>query len=313
MSVGLSMSDAAHQGDVTAGSLLREARQASGLHIAALAVALKVPVSKLEALEADDHASLPDTVFVRALASSVCRTLKVEPSPVLALLPQSKSPRLEPYNSGLNALVKGSGVRGGGAGSSAASAPRSAMWVVAALLIGALAVWYLPRASLPETGNLSPSSTASSIGKEPDPTLVSPAATTSENPGRSESQPAAAPSPAPAPAMMSAGPGGSAIVAAPTVEPMVGASDGSVVLPNIGSGAPLVLRASAESWVQVRDSAGASVLQRKLSAGETVSVGGLMPLAVVVGRADVIEVFVRGKPFDLLSVSRDNVARFEVK
>ena len=34
------------------------------MHIAALAVALKVPVSKLEALEADNYAVLPDTVFV---------------------------------------------------------------------------------------------------------------------------------------------------------------------------------------------------------------------------------------------------------
>jgi cytoskeleton protein RodZ len=38
-----------------------------------------------------------------------------------------------------------------------------------------------------------------------------------------------------------------------------------------------------------------------------------MPLAVVVGRADAIEVQVRGLAFDLTSVAKDNVARFEVK
>ena len=72
------MSEAVEGAVVTAGGLLREARQAAGLHIAALAVALKVPVSKLEALEADDYAKLTDTVFVRALASSVCRALKAD-------------------------------------------------------------------------------------------------------------------------------------------------------------------------------------------------------------------------------------------
>jgi cytoskeleton protein RodZ len=51
---------------VTAGALLRDAREAAGLHIAALAVALKVPVAKLEALEADNFSALPDMVFVRA-------------------------------------------------------------------------------------------------------------------------------------------------------------------------------------------------------------------------------------------------------
>ena len=58
---------------------------------------------------------------------------------------------------------------------------------------------------------------------------------------------------------------------------------------------------------------GALALQRNLAAGESVSVSAQPPLAVVVGRADATEVTVRGKPFDLAAVSRDNVARFEVK
>jgi cytoskeleton protein RodZ len=37
------------------------------------------------------------------------------------------------------------------------------------------------------------------------------------------------------------------------------------------------------------------------------------PLAVVIGRADATEVVVKGKPFDLVPVTRENVARFEVK
>ena len=85
---------------------------------------------------------------------------------------------------------------------------------------------------------------------------------------------------------------------------------GGVVSPPAGV---LVLRARSESWVQVRDSTGVSVLQRSLAAGESVSVAGQLPLSVVVGRADATEVLVRGKPFDLTAVSRENVARFEVK
>ena len=65
--------------------------------------------------------------------------------------------------------------------------------------------------------------------------------------------------------------------------------------------------------MQVKDATGALALQRNLAAGESVSVSAQPPLAVVVGRADATEVTVRGKPFDLAAVSRDNVARFEVK
>ncbi|HYE38489.1 MAG TPA: helix-turn-helix transcriptional regulator, partial [Ramlibacter sp.] len=52
---------------VTAGALLRDAREAAGLHVATLAANLKVPVRKLEALEEDRYDLLPDAVFVRAL------------------------------------------------------------------------------------------------------------------------------------------------------------------------------------------------------------------------------------------------------
>ena len=56
--------------------MLREAREAHGLHIDVVAAALKVPPQKLEALEADDIDALPDPVFARALAASVCRALR---------------------------------------------------------------------------------------------------------------------------------------------------------------------------------------------------------------------------------------------
>ena len=84
-----------------AGALLRDAREAQGLHVAALAVSLKVPVRQIEALEADRLDQLPDTVFARALAGSVCRQLKIDPQPVLARLPQSE-PRLRKEREPLN-------------------------------------------------------------------------------------------------------------------------------------------------------------------------------------------------------------------
>ncbi len=88
---------------VTAGGLLREAREAAGLHIAALAVSMKVPVAKLEALEADRFDLLPDAVFARALASGVCRQLKVDARPVLDKLPQSAKPMLRENERGIDA------------------------------------------------------------------------------------------------------------------------------------------------------------------------------------------------------------------
>lgn len=85
----------------SAGTLLREARELQGGHVAALAVALKVPVRQIEALEDGRLGELPDVVFARALAASVCRQLGIDPQPVLAQMPPGQ-PRLhrdrEPIN-----------------------------------------------------------------------------------------------------------------------------------------------------------------------------------------------------------------------
>jgi cytoskeleton protein RodZ len=294
---------------VTGGGMLKAARQASGMHIAALAVALKVPVNKLEALEADNYAALPDTVFVRALASSVCRTLKVDAAPILALLPQSQSPQLKADTAGLNAPVKGRGGRSStsftSSSSFTASTSRSVTVVVLALLAGALALVYFPRSpdsSPDDSSSVGGGSQAPIAGGDVSPVEV--VATPPTSQVASESVGAGDPSVAPASETLAT----AAPVTAST--PVISTSEAANTV--VSSGV-LLLRARSESWVQVKDSAGAVVLQRNLAAAETVSVSGAVPLSVVIGRADATEVFVRGKPFELAAVSRENVARFEVK
>jgi cytoskeleton protein RodZ len=71
--------------------------------------------------------------------------------------------------------------------------------------------------------------------------------------------------------------------------------------------------ASGMSWIKVTDSQGKVTLQKTLAAGETASANGQPPLSVVVGKVDATQVQVRGKTFDLQTVARENVARFEVK
>jgi cytoskeleton protein RodZ len=55
--------------DLTAGMMLRGAREAAGLHVAALAVSMKIPVKKLEALEADRLDLLHDGTDPRQIAA----------------------------------------------------------------------------------------------------------------------------------------------------------------------------------------------------------------------------------------------------
>jgi cytoskeleton protein RodZ len=84
--------------NTSAGAMLRQSREAQGLTSDAVAQALRVATAKLEALEADRLGELPDATFARALALAVCRQLKVDAAPVLALLPQQDVSRLASKN-----------------------------------------------------------------------------------------------------------------------------------------------------------------------------------------------------------------------
>jgi cytoskeleton protein RodZ len=75
----------------------------------------------------------------------------------------------------------------------------------------------------------------------------------------------------------------------------------------------IVFKAKGASWVEVTDAKKVVVLRRTLAAGEEIGATGVLPLSAVVGRADATQVQVRGQAFDLTAVSKDNVARFEVK
>jgi cytoskeleton protein RodZ len=75
----------------------------------------------------------------------------------------------------------------------------------------------------------------------------------------------------------------------------------------------VVFKVRGPSWVEVTDGKGVVQLRKTMSIGESIGASGVLPLSVVVGRADVTDVEVKGKPFSLAAIAKDNVARFEVK
>jgi len=287
----------------SAGRLLREAREAAGLHIGALAVSLKVPVKKLEALEADDLAQLPDAVFARALAATVCRSLKVDPQPVLARLPQLRTPPLQVGSQVTPVRLDSLG--GGMHMPSFGGLPRSVVYLSAMLLIGAVIVSLLPSFQIGADPAVVDSPDGVAIRLVPN--LVTPGSTevsvSGASPGLAEAGVAAK---SPASASPTAEP------AAAPVSALTIAAEAKAATTATG-GAIAVFTTREPSWVQVVDAAGLVHLRKTMDRGESVSINGTLPLTVVVGRATAIELVVRGKPFDLQAVAKDNVARFQIK
>ncbi|HQS30854.1 MAG: hypothetical protein B7X59_01085 [Polaromonas sp. 39-63-203] len=303
----------------SAGTLIRSAREAAGLHIAALAVSLKVPVKKLEALEQDRTDLLPDATFARALAASVCRSLKVDAAPVLARLPQARGTPLRAQSRHVPTPFRSPGERSISPLWSAMARPPVVGGV--ALLLGTLALVFWPAireagsrlAGRADTlaGPAEPSLSAPLILELTGPGAVSPGkAPTSPGAGAAEG---AVTTPDAQPSVFSAPPGSASMLVAAPAQP-TGERLAATDAPVAGTTSGIVtFSAKGASWVEVTDARGVVVLRRTLSAGEVVGASGAMPLHAVVGRADSTQVHVRGKSLDLTPLSRDNVARFEVK
>ncbi|MGI4776670.1 MAG: helix-turn-helix domain-containing protein [Janthinobacterium lividum] len=278
--------------NLTAGGMLRQARESHGLHIDVVAAAMKVPTKKLQALEDDDIDSLPDPVFARALAASVCRALRVDPAPVLAKLPGALRPGLADADRTISSSFR-SGAPRSGRGSGLPS--RAVLVVVALLLVAAALIFWLPQGIFGRlSASLAGQTTSAPKGDAAvEPGTVAPAGTVLES---------VTAMPAPANAMPSA------TVAAAAVETAAAAP----ALPATDD--ILVFTARAESWITVNETGSKQLLRRTLKAGETIALSGKPPMSVVVGRASGIDVKVHGKAFDLAPVTGSGgVARFEVK
>ncbi|RZS58658.1 helix-turn-helix domain-containing protein [Sphaerotilus mobilis] len=322
----------------SAGAMLRQAREQRGLDLDQLALLLKVPVRKLEALEADRYDELPGTAFVRGLATAIARQLDMDPALVLAALPSGgvAPVALESVTRGLATPYREPFER-----------QRLTQWrnwlrpsLVAplSLLLLALLVWQAPAAStwLPDGLVQSWSDLKASLSDDAPDTGT----TVTETPPLSAEVVASG-------VMASADGGDSggavAVAGAPSavIETVHSAPREDVLLtPALPASAntktsakssaaaaaaasaaeptrpayarTVVLRTRADSWIEARDAAGAVLLSRMLPAGEMVGLEGSLPIRLKIGNADGTEVLFKGKPVDLAPLTRENVARVEL-
>lgn len=271
----------------SAGAVLRLARERQGMPLEALAALVKVTPARLKALESDNYEQLLDLTFARGLARACCRVLKIDAEPVVALIPSGAAGRLERVGEGLNTPMPDSG--GGLSLGEWMPWQRPVPWLVLALLVGAAVFMLLPV-------------TRSTDMVAADAILPPASATVIEMPADNLTPPNPVPAPTTAPEVVQAP--ASAAAALPAV---TSAASAPTTASAPASDTPLQLRASEETWVQVSDANARVLLSRLIPAGETVSIGGALPLRVRIGNVRGTQVEFRGQPVDLGSGRRDNV------
>ncbi len=318
----------------SAGALLREARERQGLHIAALAAAIKVAPRKLDALENDRWHELPDATFARALAQTVCRTLKIDAHAVLERMPAVEQTGLENVAGTLNTPFR---ERGGSMdASNMGAAVRPMVWAGLALMVAAAAVYLLP-ADFWSGSDGQPSTSPAQAKLSPVAIPVAPfaAATSSVAVAVVETPPvfsAAASAPlvaAPDLTPPTSAAAAAAVLTAPTIaaasSPRSAGPPAADLIPVTSAGmaaaataaatpaAAAQLHALQASWVEARDGLGKVLVSRQLAMGEKIELDGKLPLRLTIGNAGGTTLAFRGRPVDLAPITRGNVARLELQ
>lgn len=335
----LSSPDAGNRG---AGEMLRLAREAQNMTLEGLASTIKVTPVKLEALEQGQFDKLPDANFTRALAMTVCRALKLDPTEVLAALPAARPTALAEGKPPLNQPFKD--VRGGSPLFDRQwdwSGLLSFKWLAPiVLLAGAVVIYVLPdsvdvpgwvrqvlqtspraveataveqaassalsqapEASEPDVAASEPSAVAMAASVVSSASNASAAQTSLVLDSADGVAASAAGAAATDPRLATTGVAvGNAAATAPASSPAIGASAGA-----------LVLTATAASWVDVRDAKGVKLLSQQVAPGQTMTLSGTPPLKALIGNASGVNLNYKGQPVDLVPLTRNNVARVELK
>jgi cytoskeleton protein RodZ len=280
----------------SAGMRLRAARTAAGLSIDAVAQQLKLAPRQVRALEEDDFAQLPGRTFIRGFARNYARLLRLDPEIVLSAMPEPEHapsldrPSLAPTPRAMGELPADVHAKPGGA-----------RWAIPLALLAIIAIGVVYEFTRPDSDLArSLGLTRNRVTALPAPVPL-PAPAVATDPAATGATPPAPAGEAPNPAVAAADtPAG----APPEVLPAPTAS---------AADAPLVLVFRATSWVEVKDSKGTTLLSTMGYPGASHAVGGALPLEVVLGNAEAVQVTWRGATVDTAPHTRQNVAKFTLK
>lgn len=276
------------------GSELAAARMAQGLEIADVARSLKLSPKQVEALEAEDFASMRGNTFVRGFIRNYARLLQLDPCPLLERFQQRAPTEAHALSAASQQIVLpvGAGKRRfiylGAAAVLAIAAPI----LVYEALHGRQeqpqgAVVAPPAASRPPVAGAAVPSDAAA---QPARTLA-------------EVQPLAVPLSSP--------------VAVPMV-PEASAPVPAAALPQgpqaaAAKASAIKLVFAGQSWVEIRDGRGRIVFSELSPGGSERQIDGVPPFSLVVGNATQVRIAYNGEPVDLAPHVRGDVAHLTLK
>lgn len=337
----------------TPGALLRAAREAQGLSVGDVSTRMRMGVRQIEALERAEYATLPSGTFLRGMVRNYAKAVNVDADAAIKLLEETYShASVSLKDAKIVVPSQNIKVSGGPGFFSTHRVKVLGFAAIAVLAAGAAGYWWQYIRPQLGIGNVimrtapaaeksvavappqvqptnAPSATASTPVEQPATPAVAPVQVQPST----VTTPTAATPPATSPAQMVVPPPVSAApapatpaTATVTPQPMLAESSSSspvaesTKLKTDSSAASrpagtsvLGFTFGGDSWLEVVDGRGRTLVSRRFASGETEEVSGRAPFSIVVGNAAEVRMAYNGKEFDLKPHTRTRTARLTLK
>jgi len=261
-----------------------------------VAAKLRMGASQIEALERADYAMLPSGTFLRGFVRSYAKLLNCDAQPLLSLLEKTHAAADKPA-----IVVPSHNIKYTAPGERFAT-PRARAALAAVILLAlALGGWYWWMFVRPAQLVAGKSAQVNAV-EVPAPgtesvTVNLPAPAASSVPAELETPVRTAAMPEPA----------AAITRVADTVPAKPAKPASL------AESSLHFTFAGDSWVEVVDSSGKTLVSHRYRIGEEEDVSGKGPLSIVIGNAPSTRMTYNGSAFDLAPHTRVAVARFTLK
>jgi cytoskeleton protein RodZ len=290
---------------LSAGKMLAEARERIGLSVAEAARQLRLSPRQIEALEADDHASLPGKTFLRGFLRNYARLLQLDPESLPALC------QPEPLQVQSIAVPTSRIEFGGKRGLMPFGEHSGKPWVKYAAIIG-VAVLILSWGVFELLqGAPSPQDVQVKSAGETTMVLSLPQA---EIPVQIAPVTNQAVEPIPAPVLEVATVPAAPVASVTTEAPVPAASQIPLPAPaaDVG-GQRLLFTFEGDAWVEVKDKSGKVVFYKLNPKGSQQLVRGTPPFFLVIGNAAHVRLTYNDRPVDLAPHIKVDVARLTIE
>ncbi len=287
------------------GAALRKAREKLALSMEDVAHELRLSVSQIKALEADNYTDLPGMTYVRGYLRSYARLVKIDED--LVLPPFQPDPVSSPARTIAQPIRR--------------QAKSGDRWVrmisysVVVVLVALVVLWWQTQVGLDFNDGLFTQKSGDDAGQDPSPggaPRVETVVTSSFKQAAGEAS-----GPAPDIVPRSEPEASEGHVDSSANQQATSAKIKSPLRVDTDQAQPatamIVLTFKDASWAEIRDATNKRLLHQSLNPGRVVSVEGVPPFRVFLGNASAVSLEYNGKPFDLTPYQTGLYARFVLK